>query len=81
MSYKSDDNLLKLLTEENMPNFREFFLVNEYILLTSKENVNDMPTNALKIESLLTTANNAANNVKKPPIKCRRTGSQLWRNV
>ena len=29
MSYKSDDNLLKLLTEENMPNFREFFLVNE----------------------------------------------------
>ena len=29
MSYKSDDNLLKFLTEENMSNFREFFLVNE----------------------------------------------------
>ena len=29
MSYKSDDNLLKFLTEENMPNFRKFFLVNE----------------------------------------------------
>ena len=29
MSYKSDDNLLKLLTEENKPNFREFFLVND----------------------------------------------------
>ena len=29
MSFKSDDNLLKLLTEENKPNFREFFLVND----------------------------------------------------
>ena len=29
MSYKSVDNLLKFLTEENMPNFREFYLVSE----------------------------------------------------